>query len=363
MEMLRTKIGVVTSIDRDFGDVLWMKVIIDGLEYDAVSYASLAGAIKIGDKLLLNTTAVELGLGTGGVHFVICNLSDPTMETPLCPGHIMKMRYTPLQFAILAAEEDDSPYRAAISDFATLDEMPVVCCELHSQIAPIAAGIKSLIPKASIAYIMTDGASLPIGFSKLVRQLKESELIDTTITCGQAFGGDIEAINVYSALIAAKEALKCDTAIVSQGPGNVGANTRYGFSGIQQGESLNAVGLLGGTPVMTLRVSFADKRARHTGVSHHSLTIIEKIIHTKTIICMPVLDPKKSEIIMGQIYPLIQESGHELVTKDGQPGIDELERRGVHVTTMGRMIDEDKEFFLSASASGIATAAMIRDER
>ena len=81
---------------------------------------------------------------------------------------------------------------------------------------------------------MTDGAALPIYLSKNVDTLKKKGLIDNTITIGSAFGGDYECINIYTALITAKEVLKADVVFVSMGPGIAGTGTKYGFTGIEQ---------------------------------------------------------------------------------------------------------------------------------
>ena len=54
--------------------------------------------------MVLNTTAVDLGLGTGGWHVVHWNLAREELDEP-GPGHIMKLRYTSLQVDAGAAEE------------------------------------------------------------------------------------------------------------------------------------------------------------------------------------------------------------------------------------------------------------------
>src|SRR5680860_325156 len=56
----------------------------------------LTGAVTPGDRVVVNTTAVELGLGTGGWHVVHWNLSRETWSEQ-GPGHILKARYTSLQ--------------------------------------------------------------------------------------------------------------------------------------------------------------------------------------------------------------------------------------------------------------------------
>ena len=56
----------------------------------------LTPPVSLEDRVVVNTTAVELGLGTGGWHFVHWNLSIDGWDSP-GPGHIMKLRYTSLQ--------------------------------------------------------------------------------------------------------------------------------------------------------------------------------------------------------------------------------------------------------------------------
>ena len=52
---------------------------------------------------------------------------------------------------------------------------------------------------------MTDSAALPLYLSNVIYHLQEEGLLSGTITCGQAFGGDLETVNIYTALIAARE--------------------------------------------------------------------------------------------------------------------------------------------------------------
>jgi len=347
--MLNRAVGKVIRITTERPGIQEIAVELDGIEARAVCYTDLTGEVIPGDQVLLNTTAVDLGLGTGGAHFVICNLSDPAKNAEPTPGHIMKLRYTPLQEAVLSVEEDASPDQEHIKEFESLGGMPVVCCELHSQIAPAATAIKSLTDyRAKVAYIMTDGAALPLAFSRLVTELKEKGLLDVTITCGQAFGGDIEAVNIYTALIAAKEVGGADVVIVSQGPGNAGTGTKFGFSGIQQGEALNAAGILGGTPIACVRMSFADARERHQGVSHHTVTVLESIALKPVQVALPELPEDQAALVNDQLAKI----NHQVSVLDGEPGLNELAKKNIRVKTMGRSVDQDRAFFLAASAAG-----------
>lgn len=360
--MLNRHTGRVTKITSDRPAVQEFIVDVDGVEARAVNYPPLTGTVEVGDEVLINTTAVDLALGTGGVHFVIANLTNPAQANEQTPGHIMKLRYTPLQHAVLSAEEDQSLYQGAIKEFESLDGMPVICAELHSQIAPASAAVKANGGhKRRIAYIMTDGAALPLAFSRLVVELQAKGLIDSTITCGQAFGGDIEAINIYSALIAARQVAEADVAIVSQGPGNAGTGTKYGFSGLQQGEAANAARILGGTPVIVPRISWADPRERHQGVSHHTVTVLGEIALSPSVVALPLISEERLQQVEVELAASLRWCGHETRIMDGEPGLKELADRGIRVTTMGRSVEQDREFFLAASAAGAVAAELLRE--
>ena len=58
---------------------------------------------------------------------------------------------------------------------------------------------------------------MPLALSDLVATLRDRGLLDVTITAGHAFGGDYEAVSVYSALAVAKYVANADIAIVAMG--------------------------------------------------------------------------------------------------------------------------------------------------
>ncbi|MEI6915118.1 MAG: DUF3866 family protein, partial [Armatimonadota bacterium] len=267
---------------------------------------------------------------------------------------IMKLRYTPLQHSVLTEEEQN-----ASSELPSLQKLPVVAAGLHSQIAMIAAGVKAKAPSARIAYLMTDAAALPIAFSNLVRMLLEKKLIDETITCGQAFGGQREAVNLYSGLVVTKWKSQADVAIVCQGPGNVGTDTALGYSGIEVGQIINAVHSLGGRPICCLRMSQADRRERHRLISHHSLTALARVALAAALVPVPWMDDSLTEEAHRQLASLKLFEQHEIGSFDGQPGMDLLEREAIDVRSMGRGFDDDRVFSLAASAAGRAAAEML----
>lgn len=320
----------------------------------AYNYDLLTGSVHTGDEVVLNTTAVAKNLGTGGAHFVMANVSGAGKDMSGA-GHIMKLRYSPCQVKVLAAEEPDSPHAGAINNTETLGGTPVVVGTLHSMLAPAAAGVKVATGgRARVVYIMTDGAALPLWLSNLVHELKEKGLVDATITCGHAFGGDYETINIYTALLTAVEVARAGVVVVTMGPGIVGTASQYGFTGVEQGEIINAVNILNGRPVSIPRISFADPRERHRGLSHHTVTALGKIALTPCTVVLPVLPGAgQEELVARQIDRAGLPGKHTIVHEAGEPALDELDRLGVRVTSMGRSPVDDPAFFLAAGAAGI----------
>lgn len=349
--MVSFKEGIVSKILEKDCDVSWLEVEIDGEKSRGVNYTSLTGNIELGDRVILNTTAVDLNLGTGGQHFVIHNERNKQRDLE-GEGHIMKLRYTPMQTSCLAVEEQNSPHHEDIDAFTSLDGKVFIVGTLHSMLAPIAATIKHLRPDLRINYIMTDSGALPIQFSKTVKYLKEKEIIDNTITVGNSFGGDFECINVYTGIITAKEVLDSDITIITMGPGIVGSGTKYGFSGIEQGYIIDAINTLGGTSIVVPRISFRDKRNRHTGMSHHSITVLDEIIKSKTNVILPKLEKTREDFIKSQICDAHIDEKHDITYEDGSCIKDALDHYNLKITTMGRGFDEDTEFFTTLGAVG-----------
>jgi hypothetical protein len=335
-----------------------LEVEVDGAIAAAIAYPELCGEVGPGDHVLLNTTAVDLGLGTGGAHLVV---AVEGREVDVAgAGRVIKARYTPLQLAVQTVEETDAERLEASEG---LRNVPVVCAPLHSMVAPIAAGAKRSA-EARVVYVMTDGAALAGGFSRLVPALRDAGLLDGWITCGQAFGGELEAVTVWTGLLAAKELLEAEVIVVADGPGNLGTETTWGVSALASGHALMAAATLGGRPVPALRVSFADRRERHRAVSHHSLTILADVCRVDVNVPVPALeDAAQREAVWAALRERKLEERHHLVEVDGRPALDELAERGVEVTTMGRGIEDDPAFFLAAGAAGVLGGRMAAGDR
>lgn len=344
------KAKVVEIYEKDENRAV-VAVELEGIIYKAINYNKLTGNIKLGDEVVVNTTAVELSLGTGGMHFIIFNYNNEKKDFE-GKGHIMKLRYTPHQIKCLVAEEEESSYHEIFLNFKSLENHKFIIGSLHSMLAPIVAMLKYMNKDIKINYIMTDGGSLPIDFSNTVRDLKCRGLIEKTITIGHAFGGDLECTNIYTGLIAAKEILKGDVTIITMGPGIVGTGTKYGFSGIEQGNILDAVNTLGGKAILVPRISFKDPRERHNGISHHTRTILSEIAKTSGTVVFPLLDKDKMELINQQIESLSLREKHNIVYEQGNDIAKAMDSFNLNIKTMGRGFEEDREFFLTLGAAG-----------
>jgi len=335
--VIRWRAGTVTAVGRQWTGVREVIVDVagDGLT-PALAYVPLVGSPELGDRAVLNTTALEGGLGTGG-HAIVVALPDRLPADSSGPGHLVKARYTPTQASVLGIDEPDSPHHATIAAATSLSGMPVVVADLHSALPAILAGALLDRPGARIAYVLTDGGALPLWYSHTLADLRG--LLCGTVSTGQAFGGDLEAVTVHTGLLAARHVLTADIAVVAQGPGNLGTNTPWGFSGVAAGEVVNAVGVLGGRPVGALRISDADPRERHRGVSHHALTAFGRVA-----------------LVAADLAPLAERHRIVTVATDGLDAA--LRRLPVVLSTMGRGVDEDRAYFLAAAAAGRYAASL-----
>ena len=357
--MILIRRGVVRAVTAARPGAQELEVDVDGRSAQAISYPDLCGEVRPGDPVLLNATALELGLGTGGVHLVIA-VEGRESPADVPPGHVMKARYTPLQTAVASVEETHADLLETSDGLA---QTPVVCAPLHSMLAPIAAGAKRAA-NARVVYVMTDGAALAGGFSRLVERMRVVGLLDGWITCGQSFGGELEAVTVWTGLLAAKEMLDAEVIVVADGPGNLGTETTWGVSALGSGHALMAAATLRGRPIPALRVSFADERERHRGVSHHSLTILADVCKVDVNVPVPALpDEAQRSAVRDALRSRQLEEIHHLVEVDGSPAVEELRARGVDVRSMGRGIEDDPAFFLAAGAAGAAAGRMAAENR
>ena len=338
--------------------------LIPGLQVRAVAYEALTGVPVAGERVRLEVSALDRALGTGG-HAMVSARLDALPADPPREGHLVKARYMPDQVMVTGVDEQGTAHHGLLSQpigDLDLEGMPVVVADLHSSLPAVLAGLRSPdgARQPRVVYVMTDGGALPLAYSRLVAALSEAGWLAGTVTAGQAWGGDIEAVSIHNALLAARHVLHADTAIVIQGPGNLGTETPWGFSGVACGDAVNAIATLGGRPVACLRVSQADARPRHLGISHHSMTAYGRVALAGADVVVPVLEGALGVQVRREAEVLCEPrpgaAQHRLVEVPVD-GLMELLRAaeaetGVRLSTMRRGLDEDTAAFIAAAAAG-----------
>jgi hypothetical protein len=307
--------GAVSRINEAREDLLRLEV--DGAP--CIAYPRLTGPVEVGDDVIVNVQARELELGSGGFDILYVNLTRGLDGGAERGAHVMNLPYTPLQAAVRHVEED-----GVLAD--DLGRLPVVCCSLHSQLAPVCAAIGG---EARVAYVQLAGGALPVSLSDTVRALETRGLLEIAIAVAPCFDGDAQAVTVYSALAWAKQA-GFDIVVCAIGPGIVGTGTPLGHGGLAAVEALNAAGALGGFPILADRRSDADPRARHRGRSHHTKAILDLALVEATV-----------------------------ATEEPAGWREACE--GIPLSHMGRGPDEDASFFSAAFAAGRHARTLLAD--
>ena len=326
--MLSLRRGSVTAVTERHDGLVRLEV--DG--HPCVAYPGMTGPVALGDEVLVNVQAVELGLGSGGFDILYANLTRG-LDLDAEPGtHVMKLPYTPLQHAVRHAEEDGAALES-------LNGLPVVCCSLHSQVAPACAGLGE---GRRVAYLQVAGGALPVSFSDTVRALRERGLVEVAVAVGACVAGDVACVSTAAALIWAAEQ-GFDVALCSIGPGIVGTASPWGHGGLAVAEAVGTAGALEGNPVLAVRYSEGDLRERHRGLSHH----------TRAVLALA--------------------AGAEVGWPDGLAVPEELERAtmvdvtgweeacaGLPLSHMGRGPDDDPWFFAVAYAAGRVASGLLQ---
>ena len=316
--------GTVTAVVERHEELVRLEV--DGVP--CVAYTRLTGPVEERDDVIVNVQARELALGSGGFDVLCANLTRG-LDLPAAVGaHVTKLPYTPVQVAVRHGEEDGS-----LAD--SLGGLPVVCCSLHSQLVPACAGLAG----RRVAYAQLEGGALPVSLSDAVRALKARGLVETAVSVGACLDGDVECANPWSALAWAK-AQGYDAVVCAVGPGIVGTASALGHGGVAAAVAANAASALGGRPVIAPRISEADPRERHQGLSHHTRTALA--------LCLGTVE-------------LAWPAGHAPVP----PGAREVDTggwreacEGLPLSHMGRGPGDDPWFFAAAFAAGRLAARL-----
>jgi Protein of unknown function (DUF3866) len=350
----------------------------------AIADVGLVGRAEVGDELVVNVQARDLGLGSGGFDIVHVNLSrglggeedqDPARSAP---PNVMKLNYTSLQHTIAPVEELGSDSHSPVGVL----ERPVAVLALHGQLAAVAWAFAQALPDSRLGYVQTVGGALPGGHSRTVRALRERGLLAGHLTAGAAFGGEGEAITTVGALDHGLRTLGWDAAICGPGPGIVGSSSPLGHGGMAALDSAHAALALGAPTLLVARMSSGDPRARHRGISHHTLTVLDLLLEPVTV-ALPagMRSPVGADLraglgaVFGGALPsrpiknrpaleLDVERPARITRHDWRRAIVDLPAYAaadLPAETMGRKLTEDPLFFGAALAAGTALAELVGD--
>jgi len=346
-----------------------------GEQRPAIIDVGLLGRAEVGDELIVNVQALDLGLGSGGFDVVHVNLSRGLSAQGSVDAHVMKLNYTSLQHVVAPVEDErlDLPV-----------ERPVAVLALHGQLAPVAWAFAQSAPGAKLGYVQTAGGALPGGHSRTVAELRERGLLAGHLTAGAAFGGEGEAITTAGALHHGLRTLRWDAAICGPGPGIVGSGSALGHGGMAALDSAHAALALGAPALLVARVSSGDERERHRGISHHTLTVLDLLLEPVSV-ALPagMRSPVGTDLRagLGAVFggasaggpvrdrpapPLdverpITDRPARITRHDWRRAVVDLPAYaacGLPAQTMGRTIAQDPLFFGTALAGGAALAEL-----
>ncbi|HEY8809828.1 MAG TPA: DUF3866 family protein [Solirubrobacterales bacterium] len=324
-----------------------LTVEIDGRRRAAWADEVLLGEMRKGDEVIVNVAALDLQLGSGGFDVVHVNLTRGLDASGDSREHVMKLNYTSLQHPVHPVELPVRPMSEIEAKGAPEPverKMSALVLPLHGHLAPAVWAAVQASPGVKVGYVQTDGGALPGSFSRDLAQLRERELLRGHITAGSAYGGEHEALSVAGALDAAATGLGWHAAIVGPGPGIIGSETSLGHGGMAALDSAHAALALGLPTLLSPRLSEADPRERHQGVSHHTLTVLELLLGGVGV-PLPAGNPE----VAAQ---LTSAAGDRHKLHAAQPDLAGYAATGLPAQVMGRGIEEDQLFFSAALAAG-----------
>jgi hypothetical protein len=350
--VLKLRKGTVAAVESVDGRVARVLVRLDGAddERPAVAYPGLTGMVREGDEVIVNTEALDLGLGSGGFDVVHVNLSRLPKGGPE-NAHVMKLNYTPIQHAVRPVEDGLERLERPLA-------LPVCVLAVHGQLAPAAFALSDAAPGLRTGYVQTAGGALPGALSDTVAALRERGAIAEHVTAAPCFGGTHEAITVEGALHAGAAALGWDCALVGPGPGILGSSSALGHGGLAALGSAHAALSLGCEVVVAPRLSSGDPRERHLGLSHHTATVLHLLLVSVRVAFPAPLDGPAAEALEDA---LSAGPGHEPMHVAVSGLLESYSETGLPARTMGRALAEDRDFFAAALAGGAALAEVARE--
>jgi Protein of unknown function (DUF3866) len=315
-----------------------LAVEVEGERRSAWADTALLGEMNEGDEVVVNTAALDLGLGSGGFDVVHVNLSRGLEgDRPADGAHVMKLNYSSLQYPVEPVERGVGGGARGDEAAAARRAVPVLVLPLHGHLAPAAWAAAQASPGMKVGYVQTGGGALPGSLSRDVAELRKRDLLCGHITAAPAYGGEHEALSTVGALDAAATVLGWNAVLVGPGPGIIGSETELGHGGTVALDSAHAALSLGMPTLISPRLSASDPRDRHRGLSHHTRTVLDLLLAPVTVAI-----PEGGAPEIGDRHH-IEEAPADLAAYAAMD---------LPMTTMGRSLQEDPLFFAAPLAAG-----------
>lgn len=353
---LKLRRGVIVGEDP-------LTVEVDSERRVAWADTELLGEMREGDEVVVNVEALDLGLGSGGFDIVHVNLTRGLSGGGSTGRHVMKLNYTPLQHPVEPVERSLGEAASDSAESGGRETRPgqarpassasVLVLPLHGHLAPAAWAAAQAAPDLRIGYVQTGGGALPGSFCRDVAELRRRGMLCGHITASPAYGGEHEALSVAGALDAATQKLGWDAAIAAPGPGIIGSGTWLGHGGIVALDTAHAALALGMRTLLSPRLSEADRRERHHGVSHHTLAVLELLLGGVEV-PVPEVESGEDGHLEEATARLAEATGLRHRLREGPVDLDGYAATGLPARTMGRELFEDRLFFAAALAAGRA---------
>jgi hypothetical protein len=352
---LQLRRGVVVSVEP-------LEVEVAAERRPAWADEALLGEMREGDEVVVNVAALDLGLGSGGFDVVHVNLTRGLEGDASGEAHVMKLNYTSLQHPVEPVERlvrqpaaDDTPRDSPrLAGKNAPAAPPVLVLPLHGHLAPAAWAAAQVRPGLRVGYVQTGGGALPGSLSRDVRELRERGLLAGHVTAAPAYGGEQEALGTVGALDAAARELGWEAILAGPGPGIIGSDTAYGHGGMAALDSAHAALSLRLSTLLSPRLSSADPRERHRGLSHHTQSVLDLLL-APVVVAVP-----DGEEEVGTELSRAAAGRHRLFSApfdlEGYAG------SGLPVRTMGRALEEDPLFFAASLAAGAALAGSVASQ-
>jgi hypothetical protein len=317
---------------------------VEGERRPAWADTVLLGEMREGDEVIVNVTALDLGLGSGGFDVVHVNLSRGLEGGGGLAGeHVVKLNYTSLQYQVAPVEAGTGERKSpGAAETGAPVAVSVLVLPLHGHLAAAAWAASRCSPGVRVGYIQTAGGALPGSLSRDVAELRERDLLCGHVTAAPAYGGEYEALSTVGALDAANR-LGWDAALVGPGPGIIGSSTEFGHGGMAALDSAHAALSLRLPTLISPRLSSSDPRERHVDVSHHTYTVLELLLAP-----VDVAVPEGEDGIHAALEEAL--GAHRL--RSAPVDLDAYSASGLPTTTMGRPLQEDPLFFAAPLAAG-----------